>query len=85
MKEFSLSDLNRRTGELTDIAMVEPVVLHKRGRKVLVLMSVSAYEALQRRDTASAVTDAAPGAGNVRAGKSRLSGLKGTTDADEEP
>jgi prevent-host-death family protein len=46
LREFSLSDLNRRPGELVDLALVEPLVLKKRGRRQLVLMSASAYDAM---------------------------------------
>ncbi|MBJ3786349.1 type II toxin-antitoxin system prevent-host-death family antitoxin [Devosia sediminis] len=46
MDEFSLSDLNRRPGELVDIALTRPILLTKRGRRQLVMMSAAAYDAL---------------------------------------
>ena len=46
MKTFSLSDLNRQSGEVVDAALVSPVGLTKRGKRRLVLMNAEVYEVL---------------------------------------
>ncbi len=46
MREFNLSDLNRRSGELADLALVAPISLKKHGRPHLVLLSAAEYERL---------------------------------------
>ena len=46
MDEFSLSQLNRRAGELADKAMISPILLRKHGRPQLVLMSFDQYQTL---------------------------------------
>nr|WP_314262330.1 type II toxin-antitoxin system prevent-host-death family antitoxin [uncultured Devosia sp.] len=46
MREFSLSALNRRPGEIADQAMIEPVMLRKHGRPQVVMMSAEYYEKL---------------------------------------
>jgi prevent-host-death family protein len=46
MKTFTYSDLNRTPGEILDIALVEPVMLTKRGKGKLVVMSAVQYEVL---------------------------------------
>ena len=47
MKSFSLSALNRQSGEVVDAAMVAPVSLTKRGKPKLVMMPFEAYERLR--------------------------------------
>lgn len=44
MKTFSLSDLNRQSGEVVDAAMAGPVSLTKRGKPKLVMMPYDVYE-----------------------------------------
>ncbi|WP_082511642.1 type II toxin-antitoxin system prevent-host-death family antitoxin [Devosia sp. Leaf420] len=51
MKEFSLSDLNRRSGEIADAALAGPVVLTKHGRRHLVLLSADQFDALRGAET----------------------------------
>lgn len=46
MKSFTLSDLNRQSGEVVDAAMVAPVSLTKRGKPKLVMMPYEVYERL---------------------------------------
>lgn len=52
MKSFSLSELNRKPGEVADAAIVAPVSLTKRGKPRLVMMPVSHYESLRTRHLA---------------------------------
>ena len=47
MKTFSYSDLNRTPGEILDIALVEPVMLTKRGKGKLVVMNAVDFEILK--------------------------------------
>jgi prevent-host-death family protein len=46
MKSFTLSDLNRQSGEVVDAAMIAPVSLTKRGKRKLVMMPYDVYERL---------------------------------------
>lgn len=46
MRTFSLSDLNRQSGEVVDAALVAPVSLTKRGKPKLVVLNVETYELL---------------------------------------
>lgn len=46
MKTFTYSEMNRTPGEILDIALVEPVMLTKRGKGKLVVMSAVQYEIL---------------------------------------
>lgn len=48
MKEFSFSDLNRRSGDVLDAALAEPVSLVKRGKAKLVVMPMAQFEQYQR-------------------------------------
>jgi len=48
MKEFTFSDLNRRSGDILDAAMAEPVSLVKRGKAKLVMMPMAQFEQYQR-------------------------------------
>lgn len=50
MREFALSDLSRRQGDLVDAALVAPISLTKHGKRKLVLLSVEAYESLVGSD-----------------------------------
>jgi prevent-host-death family protein len=58
MKSFAFSDLNRQSGEVLDTALVEPVILEKRGKPKIVMMSVEAYERMQRYPRAYTIADA---------------------------
>lgn len=51
MRSFSLSELNRRPGEIADHARVAPVFLTKRNRPSLVMLSIEDYEELTRQGT----------------------------------
>lgn len=46
MKTFSLSDLNRQSGEVVDAALAGAVELTKRGKRKLVLMNAETYDKL---------------------------------------
>ncbi|MER9580985.1 type II toxin-antitoxin system prevent-host-death family antitoxin [Mesorhizobium sp. M0276] len=46
MKEFSFSDLSRRSGDVLDAAMAETVSLVKRGKAKVVMMPTAEYERL---------------------------------------
>lgn len=48
MKTFSLSELNRQSGEVVDAAMIAPISLTKRGKPKLVVMNAVTYEMLKR-------------------------------------
>lgn len=48
MKSYSLSELNRQSGEVVDSAMIAPVSLTKRGKPKLVVMNAVTYEMLKR-------------------------------------
>lgn len=71
MKEFSLSDLNRRPGELADAALASPIMLRKHGRFQLVMMSAEHYEKLVGATLASP-----PAAPPTPPRKSLLAGLR---------
>jgi prevent-host-death family protein len=47
MKSFSLSELNRHSGEIVDAALAEPVGLTKHGKRKLVMMNAVTYEILK--------------------------------------
>lgn len=47
MKEFSFSDLNRRSGDVLDAALAEPVSLMKRGKAKIVMLPQDQYERLR--------------------------------------
>lgn len=47
MKTFTYSDMNRTPGEILDIALVEPVMLTKRGKGKLVVMSAVDFDILK--------------------------------------
>jgi prevent-host-death family protein len=57
MKTCTFSDLNRQSGEIVDAAMTEPVILTKRGKPKLVLVSYDSWRIL-RHGKAFTVTDA---------------------------
>jgi prevent-host-death family protein len=46
MRSLALSDLNRRPGEVVDMALAAPVMLTKHGRRAVVMMSAEAYDSL---------------------------------------
>lgn len=48
MKEFTFSDLSRRSGDVLDTALVEPVSLMKHGKPKLVMMPMDHYQRLLR-------------------------------------
>ncbi len=64
MKFYTLTDLNRASGEILDTALVEPVTLTKHGKGRLVVMSADHYRKLTERSGIQAFTlqDAPPAA-----------------------
>ena len=48
MKEFTFSDLSRRSGDVLDAAMAGKVSLAKRGKAKVVMMPMAEYERLER-------------------------------------
>lgn len=46
MKSFSLSELNRHSGEIVDAALAAPVGLTKHGKRKLVMMDAETCERL---------------------------------------
>ena len=46
MLEFTLSDLNRKPGEIVEAALAGPVYLTRHGRRKLVILPVDRYEDL---------------------------------------
>lgn len=55
MKAMAARDAKNGFGHLIDIARAEPVVIHKHGRPVVVMLAVEEFERLQRLDGAAAV------------------------------
>jgi hypothetical protein len=53
MRVFTLSDLNRKPGELADKALVEPIVLTKHKRPQLVMLSAEQFEKLTGKPLAA--------------------------------
>lgn len=64
MKEFSFSDLNRRSGDVLDAALAEPVKLMKRGKAKIVMLPQEQYErmrdAARPNEQAAFTLDTAP-------------------------
>jgi prevent-host-death family protein len=50
MKESTASDAKNNFGQLIDTAMVEPIAIEKRGRRVAVLMSFVEYNRLMEME-----------------------------------
>jgi prevent-host-death family protein len=48
MKEFTFSDLSRRSGDVLDAAMTGKVSLAKRGKRKVMMMPMEEYERLER-------------------------------------
>jgi prevent-host-death family protein len=46
--EFTSQDLQKRSGEIADAALLEPVSITYHGRRRLVIMSTAEYERLQK-------------------------------------
>lgn len=63
MKSFSLSELNRKPGEVVEAAMAAPVVLTKRGKPKLVMMPASIYQSLRTQYLAKPLKSAFPESG----------------------
>ncbi|MGB3336955.1 MAG: type II toxin-antitoxin system prevent-host-death family antitoxin [Devosia sp.] len=59
MRSLPLSNLNRRPGEIVDMALSAPIVLTKHGRQSVVIMSAEAYDSLVSRN-AGTMDEAAP-------------------------
>ncbi len=49
MKEFTFSDLSRRSGDVLDAAMAGKVSLAKRGKRKVMMMPIEEYERLEKR------------------------------------
>lgn len=58
MKSYAFSDLNRQSGEVLDAALAAPVLLEKRGKPKLVMMSVDTYERMARFQRAFTIENA---------------------------
>lgn len=52
MKAMAARDAKNGFGHLIDLARAEPVVIHKHGRPVVVMVAVEEFERLTRRATA---------------------------------
>jgi PHD/YefM family antitoxin component YafN of YafNO toxin-antitoxin module len=50
MVRISSGDLQRRIGQIQDMALVQPVTITNNGRDRLVMMAVEEYRRLKRRD-----------------------------------
>ena len=48
MKEYTFSDLSRRSGDVLDAAMSGKVTLAKRGKAKVMMMPIHEYERLER-------------------------------------
>lgn len=62
MKNFSAKDAKNHFGQMMDAARLEPVVIEKHGRPMVVVCSVEEFERLSR----AAVKATAPGADGDR-------------------
>lgn len=51
MKEFTFSDLSRRSGDVLDAAMAGKVSLAKRGKAKVMMMPMDEYKRLERMAT----------------------------------
>lgn len=60
MRSLALSDLNRRSGEVVDMALAAPVTLTKHGRRAVVIMSAEAYDSLVSERAVVQVTTSEP-------------------------
>jgi prevent-host-death family protein len=56
MKHFSFSDMNRLSGEILENALLAPVVLTKRGKEKLVILSAARYRQLIGQTATAAYT-----------------------------
>ena len=56
MKQFTFSDMNRLSGEILETALIEPVVLTKRGKEKLIILQASRYRQLLGQTTTAAYT-----------------------------
>lgn len=81
MKEYSLSDLNRRPGELADQALIEPLLLKKHKRPQLVMMSAAHYAKVMGVSLEDLIDP--PGATIEQPRRRSLAGLKGTSTIDD--
>ncbi|MFK4810962.1 type II toxin-antitoxin system prevent-host-death family antitoxin [Devosia sp. ZW T5_3] len=84
MRSLALSDLNRRPGEVVDMALAAPVTLTKHGRRAVVIMSAEAYDSLVSGRAVVQVTTSEP-AMPKKDGPSFLArqGRKVSSDEDE--
>ena len=60
MRRISAQELQRKVGEVQDMALVEPVAITRHGREHLVLLSAEEYRRLKRRDRRSHATEELP-------------------------
>ena len=83
MKVFTFSDLSRRSGDVLDAAMAEPVQLMKRGKAKVVMMPIAQFERLERRlkERTAFTLDDAPGEDI----QNLVSGFQAIVDDDERP
>jgi prevent-host-death family protein len=73
MLKFTLSDLNRRPGEVVEAALAGPVCLTRHGRDKLVIIHMNRYEELLGTDMKQQTDRSRPAAG---AGLAHLNDLK---------
>lgn len=76
MQEFMLTDLNRRPGELLEVAAVEPLALTRYRRVRFVLMSAEHYRRISEQPAS---------AGNIASGGQSRAAAKGQADPAEAP
>ena len=46
MRQFTFTDIHRSLGQVMDAAEIAPVMITKRGKPALVMMSVDRYESM---------------------------------------
>jgi prevent-host-death family protein len=60
MKTFTFSDLNRQSGEILDMALIEPVALTKRGKEKLVIVPAKLFRRLNTAQVQAYTIENAP-------------------------
>jgi prevent-host-death family protein len=60
MKTFTFSDLNRQSGEILDMALIEPVALTKRGKEKLVIVPAKLFRQLSAAQVQAYTVENAP-------------------------
>lgn len=60
MKTYTFSDLNRQSGEILDMALLEPVALTKRGKEKLVIVPAKLFRRLSASQVHAYTVENAP-------------------------